>query len=307
MSDPLTQIIQLLRPSALDTKIVHASGDWRVQRTEVGQVFYCMIMTGGAHLNVKGRDPVPLSANDFVLVPAAATYVMSSLSAQPGTALQITRPVEREGVVFIGSGSADTSTKMLIGYCRFGSPDADILVSLLPEIIVVRDAERISTLSQLVTDEAKSDRAGRDVVLEHLMQVMMIDALRSCPKSKASPGLISGLADEQLSSVLRALHARPQHAWSLVELSRFAGLSRSAFCSRFSAKVGKTPMEYLQSIRMTIAKNELRTGGKTIAEIAHEIGYGSASAFSIAFSKQTGISPGRYARQTESGKEVHVT
>lgn len=297
MSDPLAEIINMLKPRVPFTKVVHASGPWRVERTEVGKVYYCMLLAGRTCLEVEGVDPVNLYAGDFVLVPAAANYTMSSLDPPCLIPLKGVPALGADGIVRIGPTEDSATVQMLIGYCTLGSPDAALLVSLLPEMVVVRRAERLSALSKLVADEARSERPGRDVVLEHLLQVLMIEAFRSSPETTAAPGLLKGLADVRLAPSLRAIHAAPSESWTVADMAQLAGLSRSAYFARFSRNVGMPPMDYLQGWRMSIAKDLLRRGHKNIAQVASEVGYGSASAFSIAFSRQTGQPPGHYARR----------
>jgi AraC-like DNA-binding protein len=297
MSDPLAEIINMLMPRAPFTKVAHASGPWRVERTEVGKVFYCMLLKGRTCLEVDGADAVNLCAGDFVLVPAAANYALSSLDPPCTTPLKDAPVMGADGVVRIGPTEEPATVQMLIGYCSLGSPDAALLVSLLPEMVVVRSAARLSALSKLVADEARSERPGREVVLEHLLQVMMIEALRSSPETTEAPGLLKGLADERLAPSLRAVHTAPSNSWTVADMAQLAGLSRSAYFARFNRNVGIPPMDYLQGWRMTIAKDLLRRGHKNVAQVASEVGYGSASAFSIAFSRQTGQPPGHYARR----------
>lgn len=297
MTDPLAEIIKMLMPRVPHTKVVHASGPWRVERTEIDEVYYCMLLAGRTYLEVEGTKPVTLIAGDFVLVPAAANYAMSSLDPPCIVPLRATPALGEDGIVRIGPPDEPAAVQMLIGYCSLGSPDAELLVSLLPEMVVVREADRLKALTQLIADEARCDRPGRDVVLEHLMQVMMIEALRSSSETTASPNLLKGLADERLRPALRAIHAAPAENWTVADMGRVAGLSRSAYFARFNQHVGMPPMEYLQCWRMAIAKNLLRQGHKKIAQIATEVGYGSASAFSIAFSRQTGIPPGQFGRR----------
>lgn len=296
MHDPLAEIINMLKPRVPFTKVAHASGPWRVERTEVGKVYYCMLLAGRTCLEVEGVDPVHLCAGDFVLVPAAANYAMSSLDPPCTTPLKEMPALGADGVVRIGPAENPPTVQMLIGYCTLGSTDAALLVSLLPEMVVVRSAERLSALTKIVADEARSERPGRDVVLEHLLQVLMIEAFRSSSETTAAPGLLMGLADARLAPSLRALHAAPSKSWTVADMAQLAGLSRSAYFARFSRNVGMPPMDYLQGWRMALAKNLLRRGHKNIAQVATEVGYGSASAFSIAFSRQTGQPPGQFAR-----------
>jgi transcriptional regulator GlxA family with amidase domain len=112
---------------------------------------------------------------------------------------------------------------------------------------------------------------------------------------------VRGLADERLAVAIRRMHESPTKAWTVAQLAKEAALSRSAFFERFSRAVGVAPMEYLLAWRMALAKNMLRQNDSGVAEIAERVGYGSASAFSVAFTRYVGLAPARYAReQTES-------
>lgn len=186
---------------------------------------------------------------------------------------------------------------MLVGHCSFGSPDADLLVSLLPAVVHVRGEPRLATLVQLVRDEFRDRRPARDVILTHLLEVLLIEALRSTATTPASPGLVRGLADERLAVTLRRMHESPTEAWTVAQLAKEAALSRPAFFERFTRAVGLAPMAYLLNWRMALAKNMLRRSEAGIAEIAERVGYGSASAFSVAFTRHVGLPPARYARQ----------
>jgi transcriptional regulator GlxA family with amidase domain len=162
--------------------------------------------------------------------------------------------------------------------------------------VVVRGESRLADLTRLVRSEARADRPARDVVLEHLLQVLLIEALRSTSEADGAASLLRGLADPRLAAALRCMHAAPDRSWGVAELAREAGLSRSAFFTRFSRIVGLPPMEYLKTWRMALAKKYLRESQGTVAEIAARVGYGSGSAFSVAFTRQVGCPPAHFER-----------
>lgn len=296
MSDPLAEVISLLRPQISHSKLTHASEPFRVRRDDVNDVFYCMLLSGRAGLEVDGKRPLTLSAGDFVLIPAITPFTLSSLDPPPPPGLN-SRPVTGEdGITRIGSSAGPANVQLLIGHCRFTSPDADLLVSLLPDMVMVRGEGRLATLAALVRDEARADRPARDVVVEHLLQVLMIEAFRSTTQPDAPSGLLRGLADARIGPALRAMHAAPGQAWTVPELAGQAGLSRSAFFTRFNRIVGVAPIAYLLNWRMTLAKHMLRSDRQSIAEVSGRIGYGSASAFSTAFTRIVGRPPTEYMR-----------
>jgi len=110
---------------------------------------------------------------------------------------------------------------------------------------------------------------------------------------------MSGLADERLAAAIRAIHANPAHSWTVAELAKAAALSRSAFFVRFREAVGVAPMVYLLTWRMALAKNLLRGKSMAVAEVAERVGYRSASAFSVAFSRYVGQPPAWFAAAEE--------
>ncbi|WP_417743411.1 AraC family transcriptional regulator [Salipiger sp.] len=298
MTDPLTQIVTLLRPGAPYAKIVSASGAWRVRRDEEGIVFYNLTLRGQALLEADGRPPILLEEGDFALIPAARRFTISS----PDPVLpagHFTNPVPMApGQVRIGDPDLPVTTQQLVGHCTFGARDAALLLTLLPDLVVIRGEARLAMLIRLVADEARAARPGRDVVLERLLEVLLIEAFRATDGIAAPPGLLRGLGDPHLSVALRALHADPARPWTVAELARAAGLSRSAFFARFEREIGRAPMAYLTGWRMSLAKDRLRRGDGSLAEIGAALGYGSASAFNTAFAREVGQPPGQYAMST---------
>ncbi|WP_411884374.1 AraC family transcriptional regulator [Polaromonas sp. YR568] len=295
MVDPLAEVVSLLQPAARFAKQVVGAGAWRIRRSDAGQPFYCVVLEGGCRLALGKDEPVELQAGDFVLIPAAFGIAMSSLAPPIGVADSM--PVEvGQGLFRIGAQQGPTDLRILAGHCSFGSPDAALLVPLLPQLVHVRGEQRLATLVQLVSDETRGQRPAREVVLARLLEVLLIEALRSAAGTAASPGLVRGLADARLAAAIRAMHEAPARAWTVAELAKEAALSRSTFFERFSRTVGLTPMEYLLAWRMALAKDLLRRRKAGIAEIAERVGYGSASTFSVAFTRHVGQSPTQYAR-----------
>jgi AraC-like DNA-binding protein len=160
----------------------------------------------------------------------------------------------------------------------------------------VRGAERLSTLVQLVGVEALAQRPGRDLILNRLVEVLLIEALRATPGDDAPAGLLRGLADARIAPAIRELHGDVARSWTVTQLARTAALSRSAFFERFTRCVGLPPMEYLLAWRMALAKDLLRRRDLALAEVAERVGYSSASSFSTAFSRYVGVPPSRFAR-----------
>lgn len=297
MTDPLAQIIDLLRPRAMFSKGISGAGAWAVSYSAFGQPGFCAVIEGRCRLAVEGEAPVVLEAGDFVLLPATPAFIMSGFEpATPKRTDPLVAAQTPGDEIRHGRADGPADVRLRGGYFSFDSPDAALLVSLLPEMIHIHGDERLGTLVRLFGDEAGAQRAGRDLVLTRLVEVLLIEALRATQGKNAPAGLLRGLADARVAEALRRMHGDPERSWTVDELAREAGMSRSAFFDRFTRTVGLRPMEYLMAWRMALAKDFLRGGDMTLDEVARRVGYGSASTFSTAFSRHVGQPPGRFAR-----------
>ena len=296
MPDPLSEVIALLRPSAVFAKAISGAGRWGVRYTTFGQPSFCVVMEGRCLLTVDGERTVTLEAGDFVLLPTTPGFTMTGFEPVTPMRMDPKAAAGRTGEVRYGRRGGKPEVRQLGGYFVYDSPDAELLVSLLPALVHVRGSERLSVLVQLISDEAREQRSGRELALTRLVEVLLIEALRTTPGDSAPPGLLRGLADPRIAMAIRQMHSAPSRQWTVLELARKTALSRSVFFDRFTRAVGMAPKEYLLAWRMAVAKGLLRRQEMGIDEVAERVGYGSASAFSTAFSRHVGQPPSRYAR-----------
>jgi AraC-like DNA-binding protein len=299
MGDPLSEVIALLQPRAVFSKRISGAGRWGVRYSDFGQPSFCAVLEGSCRLAVDGQPPVALDAGDFVLLPATPGFTLSG--GGPVSPEHVDPKVTRSpaGEVRHGTRGGRPDVRLLGGYFVFDSPDAALLVSLLPALVHVRGVARLSILVRLVGEESIEQRSGRDLVLTRLVEILLIEALRSTSGDDAPPGLLRGLADPRLAPAIRQMHGQLDRSWTVAQLAKTAALSRSAFFERFSRIVGLPPMEYLLAWRMAVARDLLRRHDIGIAEVADRVGYGSASTFSTAFCRHVGQPPSRYARAAE--------
>jgi AraC-like DNA-binding protein len=303
MVDPLAEIIALLRPRAVFSKGISGAGRWAVRYSQFGQPSFCAVLEGSCRLAVHGEEAITLAAGDFVLLPATPGFTMSSFEPAKPVLLDPKKMAGRAGEVRHGRRGGRADVRLLGGYFAFESPDAALLVSLLPALLHVRGVERLSALVTFVNEETSEQRAGRELVLARLVELLLIEALRSAPGEKTPPGLLRGLADARLGAAIRHMHSDPARAWTVAQLANKVALSRSAFFDRFTQMVGLPPMEYLVGWRMAVAKDLLRRSDLALAEVAERVGYSSASTFSTAFSRHVGHPPSRYAREQVAQQE----
>lgn len=287
----------MLQPSLPFSKAASGSGNWRVDGAGDGNPFFAVILEGSTRLAINGQPDVELEANDFVLIPAAYRFTMSSTDNDSDDSADPLRVTRLGDETRHGDPAGQPNMRVLIGRLAFGSPDTTLVFALLPCLLHVRGQARLTTLVQMIREEAQSARAAKEIVLERLLQLLLIEALRSDAAGLDTPGLLRGLADRHLGPAIRLLHEHPARAWTVDEMASTAMLSRSVFFDRFQKQTGMAPMEYLLSWRMALAKDMLRRGTGGMKEIARHVGYSSASAFSVAFSRFVGVPPSVYGRE----------
>lgn len=297
-SDPLAAVISLLRPQTVLPKVISGAGQWSVRYAAHEEPGFCIMLEGTCFLDVDGVAEVKLSEGDFVLLPSTPGFTMSSarglkpklITSADGNALRH------------GTQSGAPTMRQLGGYFHVDRANAQLLERFLPRVILVRrdepGAERLRCFVELIEEEATSRRAGRELILQRLVEILLIEALRVRPAEAAGreKGLLAGLADPDIARALRKLHAAVAYRWTVAELARAAGMSRAVFAERFTRTVGMPPMEYLLEWRIAIAKDVLLRDHPPLSAVAEMIGYQSASAFSVAFSRHVGCSPSGFAR-----------
>jgi AraC-like DNA-binding protein len=301
--DPLSSLIALLRPQTAVSKVVSGSGRWGVRYPRSGNAGFGVVVTGKCHFHAEGCDPVELAEGDFILLPTGPGFVIASDPDVEQDEIR-TRPTSAIlAGTHLGPNTGKPDFQLLGGYFRFNAPNSEMLTQILPAQVHIKCADttarRIADTLGSLRDEALDQRPGRDLMIQRLIEVMLIEALRyRSEQSEASvrPGLLNGLADDRLGRALTSLHAHVAHHWTVASLAEEARLSRTAFSERFARLVGVPPMTYLTKWRMAVAKDILKRERVPQDAVAAAVGYQSASAFSTAFRREVGQAPGEYAR-----------
>jgi hypothetical protein len=172
MSDPLSEVITLLQPRAVFSRPISGAGRWGVRYSAFGKPSFCAVLQGTCRLAVDGHRPVTLEARDFVLLPATPGFTMSGFETARFERLDPKVMSKVAGEVRHGTRGGRPDVRLLGGWFVFGSPDAGLLVSLLPSLVHVRGVERLSTLVRLVGEETSELRQATTSCL--------LDSWRSC-------------------------------------------------------------------------------------------------------------------------------
>ncbi|WP_285030412.1 AraC family transcriptional regulator [Mycolicibacterium sp. lyk4-40-TYG-92] len=299
-TDPLDFIVALLQSRAVRSKIVAGGGQWSVRKPRYTDPSFCVMLEGTCWFLPEEGDAIELRDGDFLLLPETPSFVLASDPTLPPT----DAPIDVEGDAAYGD-SAPTM-RMLGGYFQFDRANAELVARLLPSAILIRRGEpgasRLGRIVELIAEEAGEYNRCRDLILERLVEVLLIEAWRfETEHASAEQGLLGGLADPALSGVLRALHADLAGPWTVEKLARTAGMSRAVFAERFARTVGIPPMQYLTEWRVARAKELLLGERPALSAVAGKAGYSSASAFSAAFTRVVGCSPAEFAKRGDRG------
>lgn len=293
--DALAALVTLLKPQAIVAKIMHGGGRWGVRYSAFGHPSFALVLRGPCWLAADGVRPTMLETGDFVLFPATPAFTLASDAKVKPKLLKPMPSGQAVDEVFHGETSGEPTASLLGGYFMFDPINAALLLDLLPRLLHIRATDAaigsVAPLVALIKREALERRAGHALVLTRLIEIMLVEALRSAPADLTRRGLLAGLRDPQLAAALRGIHAQTAHPWTLATLARAAGMSRSSFAERFARVIGETPLNYLLQWRLAVAKNLLAREQASVGEAALAVGYESASGFSTAFSRETGQSP----------------
>ena len=190
------------------------------------------------------------------------------------------------------------------GYFGLDGKHADILLGVLPPIVHIEKESDRSALRwsvERMMQELREPQPGGFLVVQHLAQMMLVQALRAhlAEGSRGGVGWLFALADRPMSEAIHAMHDDPAHPWTLQELAGRVGMSRSSFAQKFKETVGSSPIDYLTRWRMLLAGDRLTHSGDPISVISLSLGYESESAFSTAFKRVMGCSPRQYSRDRD--------
>ena len=254
-----------------------------------------------------GFEPVRLAEGDIAVIPHGDAHVVSSargMRAEPDLEAY-RRPQDANALPFTlrTGGEGPSDTHLICGFFACDARPFNPLLDSLPRFIRFgRDSSQAShsLLDQFIrfaTTEMGNNRAGRQSVLNRLSELLFVEVIRwhmDRLANSGNTGWLAGLRDPLIGRALTLLHARPAHAWTLEELASQAGASRSALADRFAHLVGCPPIQYLTQWRMQLAAKRLADRNAKISVIASEVGYEFEAAFSRAFKKFVGQSPGQW-------------
>ena len=324
-TDALSEVLSAVRLSGSVFFDVTAKSPWVAEAPPAAQIAsgvmpgaqhaieYHVVTRGSCWISLVGdvgSEPLRLQQGDIAVIPHGDPHAVSSepgMRAEPNLEIH-RRPKDDNALPFMlrTGGEGPSDTHLICGFFSCDVRPFNPLLDSLPRLM--RVGPNVSNgsnglLDQFIrfaTAEMGNKRAGSQSILNRLSELMFVEVVRLHMGQLANnnTGWLAGLRDFMVGRALTLLHGRPTHAWTLEELASEAGASRSVLADRFTHLVGYPPIQYLTQWRMQMAARRLTDPGVSIASVAYEVGYESEAAFSRAFKKLVGRSPGQWRKSS---------
>ncbi len=287
---------------------------WGVRSKKLVGTNFWTVRRGSCWLQTASLEkPLSLVAGDFILFPRPQDHRLcdtpESLISKDTNWLNCHSHPLPELIKLAGEG---LETTLIYGKLEIEGPIANQLLTPLPPFILIREQEAqttpwLNTTVQFLTAELSSQNPGSSAVVNHLLFVLFVQAIRyyihskgeECQAEKSERCWLKALKDSQIGTAITLIHRHPQKPWTVASLASEVNMSRSGFANNFRELVGEPPLQYLTRWRMQKAAGLLRLGYQTLAEVASEVGYESEAAFSNAFKRWMQISPGAFRKENK--------
>jgi len=298
-ADPLSDVFSLLDLRSAATARFEAGGAWALRFPAKPYLKFNAVLRGGCWITLPGERSLRLEPGDTFLLADAPAFVLSSA---PGEAVAGAEDAallfdHRRSNVYRYGGD---DTVLIGGGFVFEEGNARLLLDILPPFLRLPAAEPAAAVLrgtlQILDDELRHSRMGASLITRRLADILLVQALRAyvAVHGTEGAGWIGALDDRRIGTALRLMHGDVGRGWTVGELAAAAGMSRSGFALRFRELVGIPPLDYLTRWRMQRARDALRRGERSVADLAATLGYRSESAFGNAFKRTFGTAPKRY-------------
>lgn len=300
MTDPLTEMLRGLRLDGVEYGRCQPSAPWGTAYPAQAEARFHFLAAGSAYLQAPNGEWTEMRPGDAVLLPRGDTHVLAS---EPGISPipldQLPRKPLCDGIVDLQCPCTDSNNLIFFAVMRFNVDKRHPLLNLMPDVMRTSDLAKseptIPPLLDAMMREVEMNRVGAGGILSRLADVLTATIIRTWVEHGCgdASGWLAAVRNPEVGRVLAAIHLDPAHDWSVKELARHMGASRSGFAQRFVSVVGETPARYVARMRMHQAHEWLREGQR-VAAVAERLGYDSEASFSRAFKRVIGASPSHF-------------
>lgn len=303
--DALSDILKLIRLQSSVYFRKDFASPWGMEIGKSPFAQFHLVVRGHCFLQTKKmKKPLELYAGDIVVFPYGEPHWLADDPKNkkvPG--INVVEAHQKNKELFKGD---KISTTLICGHFEFDKEFDHPFLQALPKLIHITDTERrqlswLETATNVIMQEADSDEPGSEVVVTRLAEILFIQILRVYMlQNKIPDGYLAALKDKQINNALKLIHSNPKNSWTLENIARNIGMSRSSFAARFKQLVGITPMSYVTNWRMNKARELIKNKHLPLIEIAENVGYSSDAAFNRAFKKQFKRNPGAMRRALQT-------
>ncbi|UTW55904.1 AraC family transcriptional regulator [Kordiimonas sp. SCSIO 12610] len=272
-----------------------------------------LVTQGSLWITVAGcPDPIKIEDGDFIIIPHGAAHEMRDNIDNSSTMLNShdDGTFDDDGTFRLGDRESEDITRLVCGHFEFDSGFQHPLLEQLPSYILIKkeEAESVPWFNQallVMASEAGDNKLGYSEILKRMSEILFIHTVRLwSERETGKANFIAAVTDPKIGRSLNALHAEPNCRWTVEDLAKSAGMSRTAFAEQFSKLTGLTPMQYVTVWRIQKAQRMLIENDVSVEWVASQVGYESVAAFSRVFKKIAGEGPGAYRRNNRNTPEM---
>lgn len=287
---------------------------WSVHMPEMDRAMFHIVSRGGCFLKYDD-ETVRLGPGDLAFFPHGAAHTLSDdpeRAPDDYETLVDHSPTDacgsNTGCRLIKGGGDGPKTTIICAMFHFASGERHPLLTVLPPLILLRSEDVVATgwladSMRFIAHEARSSEPGAQIAVDRLLDLLFVQTVRAWVRTQPAShtGWLGALSDPQIADALGRLHEAPRRDWTVDELAREVGMSRSGFAARFAGLVGEPPLRYLSAWRMKLAAQQLIEGDITVGKVGRTLGYSSEAAFGVVFKKHFGAAPAAWRRAQRSG------
>jgi AraC-like DNA-binding protein len=300
--EPAAQVLHELRLSQSQYCRTEMTAPWGLSIPSASESMFHYVAEGEAYLRGAANEPVRLVAGDFVLLPHGHGHALASTPKGRAVSMDsFAREQIGRSAHSIRGGGGGMRALIICGSVAFEDHGTHPLLRLLPQLLHlrgVRPKPLLRTMLEAMGAEARSAKLGATTIMTRIADVLVIYAVRAWfdDHERCDAGWLGALRDPAVGGALALMHGRPEEPWTVASLAAEVGMSRSSFAERFTSLTGVPPLLYLTRFRMHLSLRWLREDKTSIGAVAERLGYESEPAFSRAFKRHIGVSPGQARR-----------
>jgi AraC family transcriptional regulator, activator of mtrCDE len=318
--DWLSHLLQIITVTGqLEVRCAYGA-PWRIvwSQAAANEIPYHVIVKGRAILeDPQTRTAQELVSGDILLMPNGAAHVLHDGSGQ--TPIRTQDHQGSAGWVLSENDGEGEQLDLMCGRFFIAPPHHRLIRNYMPTNLVTRAmtghaeqgigsaSNQLANLVSLMRTESSSDRAGGRAMLNALSSALFTLVLRAASEAERAPeGLLALAGHPRLAPAIAAMFADPTRSWKLPDLAGLCGMSRATFMRQFQDSLGRSALDFLTDLRMSLAANELKKPSMSTEAVAETVGYQSVSAFRRVFAERMGMTPGQWRRLAHAGAQIRA-